>query len=297
MSADHPTNQLARYRCTDALWGWSYVFERPSPVVRCQAIGLEIGVTLRGSRSFETRHRGRMQTAPGRVSVFDVGELYATRYIPSGGSGREIGFVVRVDKLVGWTAPDERLVFTTRPTQGDARLVELAEVTALALDRGERPPTENLEDELKRFVEANADVVARDALERARLAIHQDFPRQHYMRYFADIVGVHEDTFARQFSARYGVTPTKYRTQVRLKEAALMLATRPGLSVRSVVSKVGFEDLAYFHRAFRKQFGMTPLGLARGFSDGVGQSVTSSSSPIVSSTGTHSMRASALPSP
>ena len=268
-----PSNLLARYRFTAALWGWSYAFERPSPVIDTQSFGLEIGVMLSGARSCVTAH-GPATYERGRLSVFDLGEHYVTQYDPRlDARGREVGFLVRTDRIASWTSPERYLRFPPRDEITDARLVDLAEVIAHGVDRGYMLGGEEVEAEVRRFVEANGELLPIDPLERARLELVRHFDRPLYMRYFADIAGVHEETFARKFAARYGVTPTRYRVLIRLKEAAVLLATTPDLPVREVAKRVGIDDPAYFHRAFAKQFGATPLALARGFSEPIAASI------------------------
>lgn len=267
MGLDRRTNHLTRFRLTGAVWGWSYAFVRPSPVVRFHTLGLEIGITLAGERVVEAPRRGTIRYERGRISVFDLGEEYTTRYVPERPMGREVGFFVRADRIEAWTEPERVLRFARRGELTDARLVALAEALARGVD-GEAPmPSTDVEAEVRRFVERHGELVPIDPLERARLELVRHFDKPLYMRHFAEIVGVHEETFARKFAARYGVTPARYRCLVRLKEAAVLLATEPGTPVREIARRVGFEDPAYFHRAFAAEFGSTPVSLARGFSD------------------------------
>ena len=86
------------------------------------------------------------------------------------------------------------------------------------------------------------------------------------MRHFAQIAGVHEATFGRKFAARFGITPTRYRTMLRLHEAGVLLATHAEMTVSEAAARVGFEDVPYFHRAFAARLGVPPLRLARRFS-------------------------------
>jgi AraC-like DNA-binding protein len=256
-------NLLRRFRLSKAHFTWSYAFESPSPIVDCQSFGIEIGVVLAGARTFTTPHRGVTRYERGLISIFNLGDQYATRYEPNEDDrGREVGFVVRLDRL------DTEHVLSF-PDDGDARtdsrLIDVAVELAEGIDRGDGPPKDT-DDEVKSFIDRHAELFAIDPLERARLDLVRHFNKALYMRHFAEIAGVHEETFARKFAARYGVTPTRYRMLVRLKEAALLLAMRHDLSVRDVAKTVGFEDPAYFHRAFAAHFGSTPLTLGRSFS-------------------------------
>jgi AraC-like DNA-binding protein len=260
-------NLLERFRLSGAIWGWSYVFPRPSPIVPCPSMGIEIGVILEGERAitFEDGREARFTT--NTISIFNLGERYTTSFEPMNGRGREIGFVARLDRVAGWLGENVNVTIPNAGAISDPRLIDLARGVADAMDRGMELRTTELDLEVKSFVERHAIVEAGDALNRARLDMHRHFQKPLYMRHFAEIAGVHEATFARKFAARYGITPTRYRTLLRLKEAALLLGTRPDLSVRQIAAIVGFEDVPYFHRAFSAQFGTTPLGLGRRFSN------------------------------
>jgi len=229
-------------------------------------VGIEIGVVLEGERGCTFEGSRTARYTAGSIAVFNIGERYATSYEPAYGRGREVGFVVRAERVTGWLPEGSAIAIPNPHAIFDPRLVELARELGQAIDRGMTLPAEDIDREVKAFIERHGSVRPGDALERARLDLHRHFQKPLYMRHFAEIAGVHEATFARKFAARYGITPTRYRTLLRLKEAALLLATRPDLSVRSIAATVGFEDVPYFHRAFSAQFKTTPLSLGRGFS-------------------------------
>ncbi len=262
-----PTNRLDRFRIADGLFGWDTRFPRQTCDVPCQAIGLEIGVLLAGERHC-MRPTGLVRFTPEDVSVFEIGDRYTTRYRPVlERPGRELGVVLRLDKHPRFAGRDAVVTFPDRPTLRDVALREVFVELARALDDDRTVDGVAIDDAIARFVERHAVFAAADPLARARLAMHADFDRALYMRHFAEIAGVHEATFTRRFAARYGITPTRYRTRLRLSESALLLATRPDLSVREIARRVGFDDVPYFHRAFAAAFGTTPLGLQRGMND------------------------------
>jgi AraC-like DNA-binding protein len=259
-----PTNRLDRFKIADGLYGWDHDFPRETCEVPCQSIGLEIGVVLRGERHC-VRAGGSTRFTPDAISVFELGDRYTTRYEPpADGRGREVGVVLRVDKHPQLKSGEVAVRFP-EPTIVDVRLMDLFAQMARAIREGETLPNEDIDREVLAFLERHARFDKADALERARLALHGDFDKALYMRHFAEIAGVHEATFTRRFAARYGITPTRYRTRLRLSEASLLLATRQGLSVREIARRVGFDDVPYFHRAIAAAFGRTPLGLQRGF--------------------------------
>jgi AraC-like DNA-binding protein len=63
--------------------------------------------------------------------------------------------------------------------------------------------------------------------------------------------------FGRVFKREHGVTFSRYLVQYRIRRACDLLAA-PGVSVKEVGFGVGFNDLAYFSRTFRRCVGVCP---------------------------------------
>ena len=59
------------------------------------------------------------------------------------------------------------------------------------------------------------------------------------------------------FRTETGNSPGHYLMRLRMQEAARLL-TKPNLSVKEVMTKVGFNDKSNFVRSFKKAYGMTP---------------------------------------
>lgn len=74
------------------------------------------------------------------------------------------------------------------------------------------------------------------------------FSESHFMRYFKDIMGT---------------SFVEYLKEYRLTMAARLLQCSDS-SVLSIASEVGFENLSYFNRSFKKQYNMTPLQYRKG---------------------------------
>lgn len=73
----------------------------------------------------------------------------------------------------------------------------------------------------------------------------------------ADKCSVSETTFRRNFVKLKGMSPVSYRNDLRLNHAYNFLMS--GLySVTEVMEMVGFNELPYFSRSFKKKFGITP---------------------------------------
>ncbi|MCA9589709.1 MAG: AraC family transcriptional regulator [Myxococcales bacterium] len=265
------SNRFRRYHLGRSLFVWSYELGRESHLPRCPSFGLEIGITISGTRTFDSAAYGPERFESGRVSVFGLDEPYALHYAPGAeGRGHEIGIVVRGDRLSSWLPHKDRVRFVRRDeARTDPRMRALGCRLASCIARRQHPAAlgDAVAVELADFIARYAETVPADPLERARLELVRHFQRQLYMRSFAEIAGVNEETFARKFSARYGVTPTRYRVLLRLKEAAVLLVTRAHRTVHEISAAAGFEDPAYFYRSFHAHFGTTPLGFARRFGD------------------------------
>lgn len=73
----------------------------------------------------------------------------------------------------------------------------------------------------------------------------------------ADLAGFSESHFMKYFKNTMGVPFTSYLNSYRLTMAARLLLQSDD-TILSIASEVGFDNLSYFNRAFKKQFGMTP---------------------------------------
>lgn len=76
-------------------------------------------------------------------------------------------------------------------------------------------------------------------------------------RALADHVGLGERTFVRRFKAATGRQPAAYVQALRI-EAAKALLERDGAAVQTISAQVGYEDVAFFRRLFRRLTAMTP---------------------------------------
>lgn len=73
----------------------------------------------------------------------------------------------------------------------------------------------------------------------------------------AEKLGLKERHFRELFRRRFGTTPTRCLTELRLRYASELLSAG-GLSVSAVAQMAGFSDVYYFSRVFRKHFSVPP---------------------------------------
>lgn len=86
--------------------------------------------------------------------------------------------------------------------------------------------------------------------------------REHYAQPFrvedvARLSGMSVSAFYRNFQAVTAMSPIQFQKQIRLQEARLLLATRPG-DITGVGRHVGYDNPSQFSREYRRQFGTPP---------------------------------------
>ena len=73
----------------------------------------------------------------------------------------------------------------------------------------------------------------------------------------AAAVGVSKDYLSHIFRQELGLSPWEYLTRYRIQQAKALLR-RTHESVTAIALQVGFDDLSYFNRVFRKHVGCSP---------------------------------------
>lgn len=96
----------------------------------------------------------------------------------------------------------------------------------------------------------------------AHIARAVQWIREHYAQPFrvqdvAALSGMSASAFYRNFQAVTAMSPIQFQKQIRLQEARLLLATRPG-DVTGVGLRVGYDSPSQFSREYRRQFGLPP---------------------------------------
>ncbi|MBB3127039.1 AraC-like DNA-binding protein [Paenibacillus rhizosphaerae] len=78
------------------------------------------------------------------------------------------------------------------------------------------------------------------------------------LKEMASYLNVHTDYLSRLFKARMGIGPNRYLQTLRHKQAKQLLRETT-LSIEEVASVIGYNDMHYFSRIFRKWEGLSPL--------------------------------------
>ena len=103
-----------------------------------------------------------------------------------------------------------------------------------------------------------------DPLERARAFVEANDSEALSLETLAGVAGLSPYHFARQFTARYGLTPMAFVRARRLGLAAKLLASPDPPTLVNLAFDAGFESQEGFTRAFKRAFGVSPGRYRRG---------------------------------
>jgi len=106
-----------------------------------------------------------------------------------------------------------------------------------------------------------------EAVKRAQDWLFRNFKQPVSLDGLAARVGMSPRNFARRFSAATGETPLGYLHRLRIDAARHLLETR-GKSVADVSQAVGYDDLGFFRRLFRRHTGASPQAYRARFGPG-----------------------------
>jgi AraC-like DNA-binding protein len=90
----------------------------------------------------------------------------------------------------------------------------------------------------------------------------KEYMERHYFEQFsaeelAKKAGVSKGYFFRGFKQQYGVSPLAYQQAIRIEASKTLLKTTT-LRCNEIAWRVGFSDVYFFHRIFKKDVGLTP---------------------------------------
>lgn len=262
-------NRYSRFTLTPGLVAWVYEYRNRAPITRRGAIatGLELGVQLCGDWLHRGSRAGERLFGPGARAIHTISpsERYDIAFTaPPDRPGLQVGFILYPGDCPDFAALPGELRFTPGASEGDARFVAFCR--SLYQKAGATVSPGLAADgyaEVRRFVERSCELVPRDPLLAARQAIEKNLAQPLYLHHLAEVARMHKTTFARRFARTFGMTPIRYRLMLRLNEAARLTWARADLPLTDIAAAVGFEDLVYFHRAFKTCFGLTPAQYGR----------------------------------
>ncbi len=94
-------------------------------------------------------------------------------------------------------------------------------------------------------------------IEECQVWIAQHYQVQTPVGKMIDHSGLTKRTFMRRFTKATGFTPVEYVQNLRIEEAKQLLETTSA-GIDEISAEVGYEDLSYFRRLFKKKAGISP---------------------------------------
>jgi AraC-like DNA-binding protein len=88
--------------------------------------------------------------------------------------------------------------------------------------------------------------------------IRENIDNNLHINDLADICNLHHDHFTRLFKKEMQCTPMQYIIRKKIEKAQLILITDEN-SIKDIAYALSFDDVAHFHRSFKKVTGMSPI--------------------------------------
>ncbi|WP_194915751.1 AraC family transcriptional regulator [Catenulispora rubra] len=107
-----------------------------------------------------------------------------------------------------------------------------------------------------------ADGAQRLAARRARDLMREAYPETLSVELLAEAAGCSRFALYRAFAAEFGMSPSDYERQLRLRHARALLVS--GSTPADVAAATGFADQAHLARWFKRAYGITPGVFVRG---------------------------------
>jgi transcriptional regulator GlxA family with amidase domain len=101
-----------------------------------------------------------------------------------------------------------------------------------------------------------------EGVRRALRTIETDYARPLHLTDLARTAGLCAGRFSRVFTRWRGVTPSRFLSQVRVREAANLLASTDQ-SLDEIAERAGFPDRYYMSRVFKRVLGDSPAHFRR----------------------------------
>lgn len=70
--------------------------------------------------------------------------------------------------------------------------------------------------------------------------------------------GFVSEYISRIFKKYVGLSPSRYLTKIRMEKACELIRSCPGIQIKEVADQVGYKDIHYFSKVFRKEMGVWP---------------------------------------
>lgn len=108
------------------------------------------------------------------------------------------------------------------------------------------------------FISSNKTIETNDHIITALQAIQENYLNNYKISDLATQLNFSSDYFTNLFKKNVGVTPKQYIINLRIEKAKELLSLTKGTPISEVAYGVGFNDISYFCRIFKKNTGKTP---------------------------------------
>lgn len=88
--------------------------------------------------------------------------------------------------------------------------------------------------------------------------IEQNIEQKISVNELAEVMHLHPNYFIRYFKSFYGISPIKFINNMRMDKAKQLLLAKKDFSISQIANQVGFDDILYFSKQFKKYNGCTP---------------------------------------
>ena len=92
--------------------------------------------------------------------------------------------------------------------------------------------------------------------------IHTEYMRELNVQAIAQELNLDRSYFSAVFKKKVGMSPGKYLTYYRMKQAANLL-TEHGFSVTVTAKSVGYTDVFTFSKVFKRFYGCSPMAYGK----------------------------------
>ncbi|WP_161488120.1 AraC family transcriptional regulator [Sedimentisphaera cyanobacteriorum] len=100
-------------------------------------------------------------------------------------------------------------------------------------------------------------------MDKAKAYIEENYTAHIPVEKLTSIVHLSKGYFFRAFKEKFGVSPINYQQNIRINASKTLLKTT-SLRCNEIANRVGFSDVYFFHRTFKKHTGKTPSNYRAG---------------------------------
>lgn len=180
------------------------------------------------------------------------GELLGILFIGQCRTDGDYGSEIEANARKMITDPAEILrLYNELPQISKKKLLSIGEILSQYFD------TKILSHELL-APKMNDNLCSRDMAESMRSFIKQNYKSHLSTKEVAEAFHINPSYASRCFSQKYQMTITEYIMSVRVKQAKILLSTTEA-PIGNIALNVGYDDVNYFSRIFKKIVGCSPL--------------------------------------